>query len=139
MFFRYDLADIDQAAERVLSSLGSARVICFHGEMGVGKTTLIQAICQRLDVQGSFGSPTFPIINEYGIRNDGGVVYHMDLYRLSDLEEAERAGVSDALYSGSMCFVEWPEKVPEVLPPDALHLNIQMVDEEKRSIQLLNK
>ena len=139
MTFLYHLSAIDQAAQWLLREMGSSKVICFHGEMGVGKTTLIQAICQHLGVQGSVGSPTFPIINEYGIRNGEGSVYHMDLYRLNDAEEAERAGVVDALHSGSICFVEWPDKVPEVLPVEALHLNIQVVDQEKRCIQLLNK
>ena len=136
MIFLYHLTAIDQAADWLLSSIGSARVICFHGEMGAGKTTLIQSICQRLGTQGSFSSPTFPIINEYALADGSGSVYHMDLYRLNGLAEAERAGVGDALYSGSLCLVEWPERVPEIIPEEAVHVHLNVIDTEKRSLRI---
>jgi tRNA threonylcarbamoyladenosine biosynthesis protein TsaE len=139
MTYPYTLSQINEAARWLLQQIGSARVVCFHGEMGAGKTTLIQAICRQLGVVGSFGSPTFPIIHEYGMESDGGSVYHMDFYRLSGPEEAERAGVAEALYSGALCFVEWPERVPEILPPDAVSVQIQVLDTDQRSLQLLNK
>lgn len=136
MIFRYSLTAIDQAAEWLLSSIGAARVICFHGEMGAGKTTLIQSICQRLGTKGSFSSPTFPIINEYGLAAGLGIVYHMDLYRLNGLAEAERAGVGDALHSGSVCLVEWPERVPDIIPEEAVHVHLQVIDTETRSLRI---
>ena len=139
MTLPYHLSNIDQAAQWLLSQVGTSQVICFHGEMGAGKTTLIHAICQLLRISGTVSSPTFPIINEYALQDGSGSVYHMDLYRLKDVEEAERAGVTDALYSGAICLVEWPEQVPSVLPTDALHVNIQVVDEQQRRLQLLKK
>ncbi len=139
MIFRYELPAIEQAADWLLSSIGSAKVICFHGEMGAGKTTLIQAICQRIGITGSFSSPTFPIINEYGLSSGAGSLYHLDLYRLSSAAEAERAGVVEALYSGLLCFVEWPERVPGILPPDAVHVYLELNDTESRTLRVSNK
>ena len=136
MIFLYHLTAIDQAADWLLSSVGSARVICFHGEMGAGKTTLIQSICQRLGTKGSFSSPTFPIINEYALADGTGHIYHMDLYRLNGLVEAERAGVGDALHSGALCLVEWPERVPDVIPEEAVHVHLQVIDTGKRSLRI---
>jgi tRNA threonylcarbamoyladenosine biosynthesis protein TsaE len=63
----------------------------------------------------------------------------MDWYRLNSADEAERAGVIDALYSGSYCLIEWPQKLPEIIPPGAIHVAIQVVDEDKRTLQVLNK
>jgi tRNA threonylcarbamoyladenosine biosynthesis protein TsaE len=138
MNFVYPLADIDQAADWLLSAIGSARVICFHGEMGAGKTTLIQAICKQLRIRGNVSSPTFPIINEYGLSDGRGAVYHLDLYRLNGLAEAERVGVGEVLDSGARCLVEWPERVPEVLPTDAAHVYLQVIDTEMRSLRVGN-
>ena len=135
----YTLSQIDPAAQWLLEQIGSARVICFQGEMGAGKTTLIQAICRQRGVRGSFGSPTFPIIHEYGLGTGDDVVYHMDFYRLNGVDEAERSGVGEALHSGKLCLVEWPERVPEMLPSDAVWVRIQVMDTDTRSLQLLNK
>jgi tRNA threonylcarbamoyladenosine biosynthesis protein TsaE len=139
MTFAYHLSNIDQAAQWLLSQAGGHKVICFHGGMGAGKTTLIHALCRLLKISGAVSSPTFPIINEYALQDGSDSVYHMDLYRLADVEEAARAGVVDALYSGSICLVEWPEKVPSVLPPDALHICIEVVDEQHRRLRLMKK
>ena len=139
MNFSYSLSVIDQAAHWLLDQVGSAKVICFHGEMGAGKTTLIQAICRQLGVKTMVSSPTFPIINAYGIGKGDDSVYHMDLYRLEDVEEAERAGVVDALYGGSVCLVEWPAKLPSIIPRDAVHVKIQLEEGEQRRLELLNK
>ncbi len=137
MPFLYHLSDIDQAAQWLLTNIGTARVVCFHGQMGAGKTTLIIALCKQLGMQGSFSSPTFPIINEYA-RSGGGVIHHMDLYRLNSVEEAERAGVVDALYSDALSLVEWPDRLPQIIPENAIHVQLQMVDAEMRSLQVVD-
>ena len=102
--------------------------------MGAGKTTFIQALCKAKKVEDLVGSPTFSLINEY--RFPEGIIYHLDLYRLKDEEEAIRAGIEDCLYSGEICLVEWPERAPGIFPPDTLHLLIEELDEMKRKIKV---
>lgn len=108
-----------------------------HGEMGVGKTTFIHALCDELQVSSTVGSPTFSIINEY--RFPGGIIYHVDLYRLKGAEEAVQAGVEECLYSGECCFVEWPERAMEIFPPGTINVFLGVVEEERRSITIGDK
>src|SRR6478672_10221156 len=108
------LERINQAAIEFLQLAENARVFAVSGQMGAGKTTFISAVCRALGATGSLSSPTFSIINEYGSRN--GPIFHIDLYRLRSEDEARHAGVEDALYSGSYCFVEWPDKAPALFP-----------------------
>jgi len=105
-----------------------------HGEMGAGKTTFIHALCKELGVTDIVTSPTFSIINEYNIIG-GKIVYHMDLYRLKNDQEAVNAGVEDCLYSGNLCVVEWPDRAPAVFPDQTLHIYISLIGEEMRKIQ----
>src|SRR5690349_18067895 len=98
----FDLKQIRFVASRLLEVSGDAKVFAFHGEMGAGKTTFIHALCTALNVTGVVGSPTYAIINEYPAPS--GKVYHIDLYRLKDEQEALHAGVEDCLYSGARCF-----------------------------------
>jgi tRNA threonylcarbamoyladenosine biosynthesis protein TsaE len=102
--------------------------------MGAGKTTFISAVCRVLGVSGTIGSPTFSIINEYASAR--GRIFHMDLYRLKDEEEAMQAGVEDALYSGDYCFVEWPEKAPGLFPPGTVNVTIEAMNESTRKLTL---
>ncbi len=112
-------------------------VFAFHGQMGAGKTTFIHALCNAMEVTNTVSSPTFSIINEYGY--NGSTVYHIDLYRLKDEEEAIRAGVEDCLYSGSTCLVEWPERAPAIFPPDTVHVYLDAVNEQTRVIRVEDK
>jgi tRNA threonylcarbamoyladenosine biosynthesis protein TsaE len=100
--------------------------------MGAGKTTFIHALCQLKGVTDMVGSPTFSIINEYQF--PGGKIFHLDLYRLKDEEEALRAGVEDVLYSGELCLVEWPDRAPGIFPPGTLDLRIRSIDRDIREI-----
>lgn len=137
----FSLKEIVQAAGWLLENSGNKKVIAFYGEMGAGKTTFIYTLCQILQVEDVVGSPTFSIINEYRYADGGkpASVYHMDLYRLNDEEEAVRAGVENCLYSGHYCFVEWPEKAPALFPEDTLYVSISLVDTENRRIEILKK
>ncbi len=121
-----------------LKEAGQATVFAFHGTMGAGKTTFIHTLCEVLGVKDVVGSPTFSIINEYRYSKDNRSVplYHMDLYRLRDEEEAQRAGVEDALYSGHICLVEWPEKAPGIFPEDTIHVYIEPVDTHTRRLRI---
>lgn len=117
--------ELARVACRLLSALPEgARVLAFHGPMGVGKTTFIAALCRRLGVtDDEVNSPTFAIINIY--EAEGEDIYHFDLYRLEGEEQAMDIGAEDYLYSGNWCFVEWPEKAPGILPPETVHVSIR--------------
>jgi tRNA threonylcarbamoyladenosine biosynthesis protein TsaE len=133
----YKMEKIKDAATRVWQAIDGKKVIAFHGDMGSGKTTFIHALCEVKGVKDVVGSPTFSIINEYYF--SGGMIYHIDLYRLKDEQEAIRAGVEDCLYSDHMCFVEWPEKAPAIFPANTVHVFIKLVDSETRHITIQDK
>ena len=125
----YTLQTINEAARQFWQFVGGAKVFALHGSMGAGKTTLVHALCEVKGVKDVVGSPTFSIINEYRDA-EGKTIYHLDLYRLDNEEEARRAGVEDCLYSGEICLVEWPDKAPHLFPADAVHVYIELVDEQ---------
>ncbi|WP_207492184.1 tRNA (adenosine(37)-N6)-threonylcarbamoyltransferase complex ATPase subunit type 1 TsaE [Aridibaculum aurantiacum] len=133
MEFTFTLDDIKATAANVWQVHQHQKVWALHGEMGAGKTTFVHALCEVLGVTTAIGSPTYSIINEYA-SSKAGTIYHMDLYRLRDEEEAMQAGIEDAIYSGNLCLVEWPEKAAMLLPDDCLHLTIQLIDAQTRMI-----
>jgi len=133
MEITFDKNNIRQAAEQVWKFAKGIHVWAFYGEMGAGKTTFIKALCEVLEVEDSISSPTFSIINEYQSSN-AGTIYHMDLYRLKDELEAMQAGVEDCIYSGSYCFIEWPEKAPGLLPGTYVELKLEITAEYERRI-----
>lgn len=126
--------NIRQTARRFWELVDGRTVIAFYGAMGAGKTTFIHALCDEKGVTSTVGSPTFSIINEYAY--PGGRLFHIDLYRLKDEEEAVRAGVEDCLYSGDICLVEWPGRAEGIFPEDAAKVAIEVVDRDTRIIQL---
>ena len=128
----FHLSDIAAAAVTFWHAFPRQRIFAIHGNMGAGKTTFIHALCGARGVTDTVGSPTFSIINEY--RYDGGNIYHLDLYRLKDEEEALRAGVEDVLYSGEFCLVEWPDRAPGIFPDDTVHIWMEILDPETRKI-----
>lgn len=130
----FDLGHIHKAARNFLTEAGAKKVFAFHGNMGAGKTTFIHALCDEKKVSSKVGSPTFSIINEY-IYPDGKI-FHIDLYRLRDEEEAIRAGVEDCLYSGEICLVEWPERAPGIFADDTTHVYIDPIDQHTRKITI---
>ena len=133
----YKLSDIKDAAAKCWEVIRGQVVIAFHGTMGAGKTTFIHALCEAKGVKDVVGSPTFSIINEYSF--PGGMIFHIDLYRLKDEEEAVRAGVEDCLYSDHVCFVEWPEKAPGIFPPDTVHVFIEVINSDSRHLTIQDK
>jgi tRNA threonylcarbamoyladenosine biosynthesis protein TsaE len=135
MDINFSLAGIDKAAAQFLSLIANNRTIAFHGEMGAGKTTFIHAVCEALGVKDAVGSPTFSIINQYQTANNE-IVFHIDLYRLKDEEEAIQTGVEDCLYSGNYCFVEWPDKAAGLFPRNTLHVQLATVDNDTRKLTI---
>ncbi len=130
----YRINEINEAAQKVWQQINGNHVVVFDGPMGAGKTTFIQAICRQTGVKDTMSSPTFSIINEY--ESEQGSVYHIDLYRCKNEEEAIRAGVEDCLYSGNLCFVEWPSKARGIFPPETIHIGISEIDVQTRKISV---
>lgn len=129
-----NLAALPAIAGHLLEQAGDRRVWLLYGEMGVGKTTLIKALCTALGVEDSTSSPTFSIVNEY--HSPGGPVYHFDFYRIRSGEEALDLGYEEYFYSGHYCFVEWPEKISSLLPDDALKVHLRLADAGTRMIEI---
>lgn len=125
MELQFTLSTIDQAARLFFEQAKSHRVFAFHAPMGTGKTTFIGALCRAIGVQTQTSSPTFSLVNEYAT-HDGTSVYHIDLYRIKDYQEARDAGIEEILHSGAICFVEWPEKAPAIFPDNTLHLQLEI-------------
>ncbi len=133
----YSLDDIRSAAGLIHTVItGNKKIIAFHGLMGAGKTTIIHILCQLMNVQDVVGSPTYAIINEYN--SSEGIIFHIDLFRLADAEEALQAGVEDCLYSNEICLVEWPERAPSIFPGDTVHVYLEVVDEKTRHLRIID-
>lgn len=141
MEFHFSLDTIKETAAALWKLAGDTRVFAFHGEMGAGKTTFIHALCDVKGIKDAVGSPTFSIINEYGYTENGIAkrMFHLDLYRLKDEEEAIQAGVEDCLYSNNVCLVEWPGKAPGIFPEDTLHVYIEIIDSTNRKLRIAHK
>ncbi|WP_352421879.1 tRNA (adenosine(37)-N6)-threonylcarbamoyltransferase complex ATPase subunit type 1 TsaE [Proteiniphilum sp.] len=129
-----NLASLQPAARDFISQMGNHTVFAFYGGMGAGKTTFIKAVCKELGVKETVASPTFAIINEYK-GGDGKPIYHFDFYRIHKLEEVFDFGYEDYLYSGYICFIEWPELVEQVLPENTVRLSIRETGNGSRIIE----
>lgn len=133
----FQLNEIGEVAKDFWAALAGKRVFAFHGEMGAGKTTFIHALCDEKGIKDVVGSPSFSLINEYETNDIIPItIYHLDLYRIKDEEEAIRAGIEDALLSRNICLVEWPGKIPGLLPDETVHVNIELVDNNRRRLKI---
>lgn len=135
MELNFTLNDINTAAEKFLKSIDDHKVIALRGEMGAGKTTFIHAVCVLLGVRTNISSPTFSIINEYSLPGKQGI-YHIDLYRLKNEQEAIEAGVEDCLSSGSICFIEWPGIAPGLFGSETLHCELHRISDNERKLEI---
>ena len=124
-----NLENIHETAKAFIASMDDRTVFAFHGAMGAGKTTFIKAICEELGVEDVINSPTFAIIN-------GELIYHFDFYRVNKLSEAEEIGTEDYFYSGALCFIEWPEKIEELLPGDVVNVTISENPDGSRTVEM---
>ncbi|GAA6767179.1 tRNA (adenosine(37)-N6)-threonylcarbamoyltransferase complex ATPase subunit type 1 TsaE [Flavobacterium johnsoniae] len=131
----FSLDQIQEAAEQIIAS-NPKKIILFNGEMGVGKTTLIKQLCKSLGVEDATSSPTFSLVNEYYTSNNQ-IVYHFDFYRLNKETEALDMGVDDYLYSGNWCFIEWSEKIANLLPEETSTITIELLADGKRELKLV--
>jgi tRNA threonylcarbamoyladenosine biosynthesis protein TsaE len=138
MELHVSIGDLVSFARQFWEYVADAKVFAFHGPMGAGKTTLIGAVCQYKGTKDITASPTFSIINEYYFTDQGQreKIYHIDLYRLRDEAEVVQAGVEDCIYSGSLCFVEWPEKAPGLFDAHAVHVHIEILSDSERKLRI---
>lgn len=129
------LADINAAAKTFVENMGDGKVFAFYGKMGAGKTTFVKAVCECLGVDDVITSPTFAIVNEYTSATTGDAIYHFDFYRIKKLEEVYDMGYEDYFYSGSLCFLEWPELIEDLLPEDARKVTIEETADGSRVVK----
>jgi tRNA threonylcarbamoyladenosine biosynthesis protein TsaE len=127
---------INESAKEFMAEMGDYTVFAFNGEMGAGKTTFIKALCQELGVEDVTNSPSFAIINEYRSDTTAELIYHFDCYRLENEMEAEEIGVEDYFYSGALCFIEWPERITDLLPDDTVEVDVVEEEDGTRTITL---
>ena len=127
---------INEAAKEFMAEMGDYTVFAFNGEMGAGKTTFIKALCKELGVEDVTNSPSFAIINEYRSDTTAELIYHFDCYRLENEMEAEEIGVEDYFYSGALCFIEWPERITDLLPDDTVEVDVVEEEDGTRTITL---
>ena len=136
----YGIAEMQIVAAELSELINQFKVVTFSGNLGAGKTSLIKILCELWGVQETVSSPTYALVNQYKADSEktGTLIYHIDLYRLKDEEEAFEAGIEDHLYSGELCLVEWPEKAMGIIPKGALAVEISYVSDEQRHIRVLS-
>jgi tRNA threonylcarbamoyladenosine biosynthesis protein TsaE len=128
------ISELSLAAKTLLASFANEKVFAFYAPMGAGKTTFIKNICKELGIQDNISSPTFSLVNEY-VTSDGKKVFHFDFYRIKSTTEAYDMGYEDYLYSNAYCFIEWPEKIEELLPEHYVKITIDIVNADSRLIK----
>lgn len=130
----YTLQELPAIAKELINEV-SNKVLLFYGDMGVGKTTLIKELVTQLESDDVVSSPTFSLVNEYHSRK-GETIYHFDFYRINDEEEALDMGVEDYLYSNNWCLIEWPHKIKNLLPLEAVSVHLSLNEDGTRTIDL---
>lgn len=134
MELSYSLSEIDIIAKKICDSLRYP-IVAFNGPMGAGKTTLIKSMCKYLNFKENISSPTFSLVNTY-VNSSNKIIHHFDFYRIESFEEALDFGVDEYLDSGNMCFMEWSEKISSLLNYPINRIEIKVIDNDKRKINL---
>ncbi|MCC8425022.1 tRNA (adenosine(37)-N6)-threonylcarbamoyltransferase complex ATPase subunit type 1 TsaE [Mucilaginibacter sp. UR6-11] len=128
------LSDLSDIASQLIANAGDNRIFLFRGDMGAGKTTFIKSLCEALGVKEPVTSPTFAIVNEY--QGTNARIYHFDFYRLKNQTEALDMGAEEYFYSGNYCFIEWPEKIPDMLPLHYISVSLKVLNDDSREITI---
>ena len=135
--FKYELNEIDKVSDIIISELDKTNIILFNGEIGSGKTTIIKSILVKLGVSQNITSPTFSIVNEYLLKRDN--IYHFDLYRIKSFDELNQIGFEDYIYSNNLCFIEWPKLALKYFFSCYLLINLKLIDNKTREVELIIK
>ncbi|WP_036154190.1 tRNA (adenosine(37)-N6)-threonylcarbamoyltransferase complex ATPase subunit type 1 TsaE [Maribacter forsetii] len=136
MEFIYQEGELKNIAKQIIKH-ASSKTLAFYAPMGAGKTTLIKTLIKELGSSDNVSSPTFGLVNEYALESGELLGYHFDFYRLEDEEEAMDMGLDDYLASGGWIFMEWPEKIPSLIPNDVQNIKIEILDETTRKLIIL--
>ena len=129
------LSELDDVAREILDALDGRNVVLFRGGMGAGKTTLISRIVALMGAEDTVTSPTFALVNQY-VGDDDRLIFHFDFYRIDSIDEVFDLGYEEYFYSGELCLVEWPEKIEQLLPDDAMTVRITAGDYEQRIFEI---
>lgn len=135
MEYIFSLDKLPEAGAAFIKAMDGRRIFAFDGSMGAGKTTFIAEVCRQMGVADDSGSPTFSIVNEYRAA-DGSPIYHFDFYRLESPQEALDMGVEDYFYSGSLCFIEWGERIGSLIPEDTVVVKIEELPDGSRKLSM---
>lgn len=130
-------AELEGMAARMLEAMGHRRVVLLYGDLGAGKTTLVAALVKSLGSPDTVSSPTFAIVHDYLLPDGGGVVHHLDAYRIENLDEAWEAGLEEILESGHWTFVEWPDVLASWLPARRAEIYLRILPDSSREIVFL--
>ena len=137
MKIRIDSLDhIHEAAREFIAAMGDNTVFAMYGKMGAGKTTFTKAVCECLGVEDVINSPTFAIVNEYTSETTGDTIYHFDFYRIKKIEEVYDMGYEEYFYNNSICFIEWPELIEDLLPENATKVTIEEQEDGSRVVKI---
>lgn len=128
----YSIEQLQEIAQKVIAN-SSGKILLFYGNMGVGKTTLIKQLVKQLGSDDVVSSPTFSLVNEYE-SDKKGLIYHFDFYRIKNEEEALDIGIEDYFYSNNWCLIEWPEKIKNLVPLNAVAIHISVNNDGTRKI-----
>ena len=129
-----NIIDLELIGKKIIKySNKKSNIFTFEGEMGVGKTALIKIILKHLKVKDLVKSPTFSIVNEY-LTSDNKIIYHFDFFRIKDKIEIINIGFEDYLDSSNFCFIEWPNRIKNLLPNDINKIKMEYMSEKKRKI-----
>ena len=129
------LEELNEVADRFLAYGGNRKIFALYGPMGGGKTTFVKSVCRCLGVEDDVSSPTFAIVNEY-VTSEGESLYHFDFYRVNSIEEAMDFGYEEYFYGGCRCFIEWPEKIDELLPEDIVNCTFTENQDGSRTLKV---
>lgn len=135
VFYEVALTDLNEVATAFLEGAGNCKIWLVSGEMGSGKTTFIKAMCQQLGVTDGMSSPTFSIVNEY-LTGGNNRIFHFDFYRIKSEAEAYDIGTEEYFYSGNYCFIEWPEKIPSLIPSTRAEVSLALENKHQRILSL---
>ena len=132
----FGLAQLNEVARWIIQHAQENKVLCFYGSMGAGKTTLIKALIKNLGAVDAGNSPTFGLVNEYADAEGNTLAYHFDFYRIDDETEALDLGIEDYFYSNAWVFIEWPERIPNLIPEESVSVHLSLIDEKTRQVEI---